>query len=109
MFPSSLKTINTEQVDDHPTAASDLFQVRSGCAVCFSRRTSLLIYQILTFLYILTTTCIGNRIKLTLKPLPVDQILETRAVLNKTASAHRYLAELKGMATAICPCVYARP
>jgi len=38
---------------------------------------------------------------LTLKPLPVDQILETRAVLKKTASAHRYLAELKGMATAI--------
>ena len=37
----------------------------------------------------------------TLKPLPVDVDLETRAVLKKTASAHRYLAELKGMAATI--------
>ena len=37
----------------------------------------------------------------TLKPLPVDVDLETRAVLKKTAFAHRYLAELKGMAATI--------
>ena len=36
-----------------------------------------------------------------LKPLPVDAELETKAVLRKTASAHRYLAELKGMAATI--------
>ena len=33
------------------------------------------------------------------QPLSVDAELETQAVLRKTASAHRYLAEFKGMAT----------
>lgn len=37
----------------------------------------------------------------TLKPLPVDLDLETKAVLRKTASAHRYLAELKGRVATI--------
>jgi Fic family protein len=37
----------------------------------------------------------------TVQPLPVDAELETKSVLRKTASAHRYLAELKGMAATI--------
>jgi Fic family protein len=36
-----------------------------------------------------------------LKPLPLDVELETPAVLKKLASAHRYLAELKGIAETI--------
>jgi Fic family protein len=36
-----------------------------------------------------------------LRPLPVDTDIETKAVLKKTASAHRFLAELKGMAATI--------
>ena len=37
----------------------------------------------------------------TVQPLPVDAELETKAVLRKTASAHRYLTEFKGMAATI--------
>lgn len=37
----------------------------------------------------------------TLKQLPIDIDLETKPVLKKMASAHRYLAELKGMAATI--------
>ncbi len=37
----------------------------------------------------------------TVQPLPIAAELETRAVLKKTATAHRYLAELKGMAATI--------
>ena len=33
--------------------------------------------------------------------LPPDVDLETKAILKKTASAHRYLAELKGMSETI--------
>ncbi len=36
-----------------------------------------------------------------LKPLPLDTDIETKPVLKKLASAHRYLAELKGMAATI--------
>jgi len=38
---------------------------------------------------------------ISLLPLPNSQALETRAVLKKTAEAHRYLAELKGVAATI--------
>jgi Fic family protein len=34
-------------------------------------------------------------------PLPEEAALETRAVLKKAASAHRYLAELKGVSASI--------
>ncbi|MGK0440625.1 MAG: Fic family protein [Pseudohongiellaceae bacterium] len=39
----------------------------------------------------------------TIPPLPLDnvELLETRAVLKKTAEAHRFLAELKGVAASI--------
>lgn len=37
----------------------------------------------------------------TLQPLPVHHDLENRVVLKKTASAHRYLAELKGLVASI--------
>jgi len=33
--------------------------------------------------------------------LPPDADLETKAILKKTASAHRYLAELKGISASI--------
>jgi Fic family protein len=33
------------------------------------------------------------------KPLPPDAELETKAILKRLASAHRYLAELKGKST----------
>lgn len=36
-----------------------------------------------------------------LQPLPVSHDLESRAVLKKTATAHRYLAELKGLVASI--------
>jgi len=36
-----------------------------------------------------------------LKPLPPEIDLETKAILKKTASAHRYLAELKGVSESI--------
>lgn len=40
-------------------------------------------------------------VKLNLLPLPNIEQWETRAVLKKTAEAHRYLAELKGVAASI--------
>jgi len=52
-------------------------------------------------LYIQTATCIENMTTFNLKPLPVTIDLETKAVLKKTASAHRFLAELKGMVASI--------
>lgn len=45
--------------------------------------------------------CIENMKIFTLTPLPVNADLESRAVLRKTASAHRFLAELKGVAATI--------
>lgn len=38
---------------------------------------------------------------LVMLPLPNIEQWETRAVLKKTAEAHRYLAELKGVAASI--------
>ena len=38
---------------------------------------------------------------LALLPLPNIELWETRSVLKKTAEAHRYLAELKGVAASI--------
>ncbi len=37
----------------------------------------------------------------TIKLLPPDKDLETRAILKKLPSAHRYLAELKGISATI--------
>jgi len=45
--------------------------------------------------------CKENMNSFTLDLLPVDLDLESRIVLKKTALAHRYLAELKGMAATI--------
>jgi len=42
-----------------------------------------------------------STLPLPLLPLPDIEVLETRAVLKKTAEAHRYLAELKGVARTI--------
>jgi len=39
--------------------------------------------------------------KYEIKPLPPDVDLETKEILKKLASAHRYLAELKGKAATI--------
>ncbi len=36
-----------------------------------------------------------------INPLPIDNDLETKAVLRKTAQAHKALAELKGVVTSI--------
>lgn len=38
---------------------------------------------------------------LTIKPLPPEGLLETPAVLRELIKAHRYLAELKGVAKTI--------
>ena len=39
--------------------------------------------------------------EITIKPLPPDGLLETPPVLRELVSAHRYLAELKGVAKTI--------
>jgi hypothetical protein len=36
-----------------------------------------------------------------IKPLPPEKEIESKAVLRKVAEAHRYLAELKGVAATI--------
>lgn len=45
--------------------------------------------------------CIGDDMSFTLVQLPPTREIETKAVLRKASSAHRYLAELKGISASI--------
>jgi hypothetical protein len=64
-------------------------------------------YKFLENLYICSSIFINKEWTLTMRAytplLPLDNIeqWETRAVLKKAAEAHRYLAELKGIAASI--------